>query len=116
MHQTIYIRMKQAARQGRTLTYGDLAPLANLDMGNPGDRNKIAQILDEISSHEHAQGRPLLSALVVRGDASGGGLPGGGFFKLSRRLGAQRAGQDDVAFFAAELTRVFDTWRGGDPA
>jgi hypothetical protein len=111
MHPAIYDLMKQAGRQGRTLTYSDLAPLANLDMNNPGDRQKIAHILDDISSHEHGEGRPLLSALVVRGDVAGGGLPGAGFFKLSRRLGVQPAGQDNVAFFAAELTRVFDVWK-----
>ena len=111
MHDAIYNAMKQAAAKGKTLSYGDLAPLADLDMGKPNDRNKIARILDEISSHEHAAGRPLLSALVVRGDSSGGGLPGGGFFTLSRRLGAQTPTQDDVAFFAAELTRVFAAWK-----
>ena len=58
MTRDIYERLKEVARAGRTITYGEIAPMAELDMSNPADRNKIATILDTISAREHEQGRP----------------------------------------------------------
>ena len=50
MTRDIYERLKEVARAGRTITYGEIAPVAELDMSNPADRNEIATILDTISS------------------------------------------------------------------
>ena len=65
INQKIYERLKEVAINGELVTYGEIAPLAILNMENPDDRNKLAQILGNISNHEHAQGRPTLSAVVV---------------------------------------------------
>jgi hypothetical protein len=46
----------------------------------------MGQLLGLISEHEHAAGRPLLSALVVTRDT---GLPGDGFFVMAHNLGFQ---------------------------
>jgi len=111
MHEAIYEELKRVASAETVAYYGQIAPLADLDMSRADDRNEISQILDEISAHEHSLGRPLLSAVVVHAPGEGsGGLPGSGFFKLARRLGVQR-GQDNVTFFARELIRVHDAWR-----
>jgi hypothetical protein len=40
MHEVIYERLKAVAREGKTITYGEIAPLANLDMANDTDRIK----------------------------------------------------------------------------
>jgi len=111
MHAAIYEELKRVARAQRITHYGDIAPLADLDMARPDHRAQLARILGEISSHEHSLGRPLLSAVVVYapGDA-GGGVPGPGFFELARELGVQRD-EDNVVFFANELLRVHLTWR-----
>jgi len=63
MHEAIYQRLIEVARARRTIHYSEIAPLADLDMESPADRNRIAAILDEISRHEHDHGRPLLSGL-----------------------------------------------------
>lgn len=80
MHEEIDDRLRQAAAARRTLAYGDIAPLAGLDMGRQDHRSRIGEILDEISIAEHEAGRPLLSAVVVQ---SGEGIPGKGFFKMA---------------------------------
>ena len=108
MNQRIYDELKRVAKAQRTITYSEIAPLAGLDMENPDDRNRIATILDEISRHEHAQGRPLLSAVVVH---KGEGSPGDGFFKMARAVGAMLPGDDRLTFFACELGRVHEAWR-----
>lgn len=107
MHQAIYDELRKVAREQRTTTYGDIAPLAQLDMENPYHRTEIARLLGEISTHEHELGRPLLSAVVIGKDTN---IPGQGFFTLARELG-RYSGDDDVAFFARELSRVFGAWK-----
>ncbi len=111
IHVQIYERLKEVARKGDDLiTYGEIAPLANLNMENPDDRNKIAHILGEISTHEHSEGRPLLSAIVV---LAGIGYPGDGFYILARELGVHHGRKEfeDLEFFAQEVRRVYDYWK-----
>lgn len=106
MHSDIYEKLGSVAQSRGTIAYGEVAPLAGLDMSNPADRNEIARILGEISTYEHEQGHPMLSAVVVLNDS---GLPGTGFFTLAGDLG-KFDGTDDLAFFAGELRRVHDHW------
>lgn len=111
MHQAIYEELKKVARAGGTTTYGEIAPLASLDMSRADHRNQIADILGEISSYEHSQGRPMLSVVVVHSEhGEDAGMPGKGFFELARQIGVQR-NEDNVTFFARELERVHDEWR-----
>jgi hypothetical protein len=102
IHMQIYERLKEVARKGDDLiTYGGIAPLANLNMENPDDRNKIAHILGEISTHEYSEGRPLLSAIVV---LAGIGYPGVGVHHGRKEF-------EDLEFFAQEVRRVYDYWK-----
>lgn len=73
-------------RTNQTINYQRLSDNCNLglDMSNIADRNTMATILDEISTFEHNNDRPLLSALVVRLDDE---REGDGFYKMADRLG-----------------------------
>jgi hypothetical protein len=108
LHQPIYDQLVAVAREQDVTRYADIAPLADLDMGNELDRAKIGEILGEISTFEHQQRRPMLSAVVIHRDNN---MPGQGFFTLARELGLYR-GIDDFMFFVQELRRVHDYWRG----
>jgi hypothetical protein len=105
--QAIYAELQRVARAGRTTTYRDLAALAGLDLNRPADRDALAGTLRAISTAEHQQGRPLLSAVVVLG---GRRLPGAGFFALAREL-RRHAGDDDAAFHRQELAQVYAAWQ-----
>jgi len=107
MHSNIYEKLKHVAAQEDVTYYSDIAPLASLDMSNPDDRNTIADILGEISTHEHAQGHPLLSAVVIHKDNN---IPGNGFFTLAEQLGLYHGG-NNFMFFVKELQRVHDFWK-----
>jgi hypothetical protein len=107
MHQAIYAKLKEVARAKGVTNYTDIGQMANLDMDSPADRNKIAEILDEINYYEHQQGRPMLSAVVIRQDIN---MPGSGFFECARQLGKYR-GNDDLVFWAHELIKVHSYWR-----
>jgi hypothetical protein len=105
--QVIYAELQRVARAGRTTTYRDLAALVGLDLNRPADRDALAGTLRAISTAEHQQGRPFLSADVVLG---GRRLPGRGFFTLARDLG-RHTDDDDAAFHRQELAQVHATWR-----
>lgn len=112
MHQAIYDRLAQVARAQGMITYSQVAPLAGLDMGNPAHRNELGRILGEISTYEHEQGRPMLSAVVIQQES---GMPGQGFFTLAQELGIYGGG-DDRGFFSRELSRVHAQWAQAEPA
>ena len=107
--QIIYEKIREVARDGIYVNYGDIAPLIGLDMEMPEDRDRIGAILDCINRIEHKKGRPLLSAVVILKDAN---MPGAGFFKLAKCLGLQSQDEDNLMFWINELRRVHDYWRG----
>jgi len=108
MNQALYDRLLQIARSGDVKNYGDIAPLVGLDMSLDSDRARIGDLLDEISTFEFQNGRPFLSSVVIRGDSN---IPGRGYFELATRLGLYN-GDDRVVFWAHELTRVHNYWKG----
>ena len=83
MNIEIYEKLKEVAKSAQIIHYSKIAPLAGLDMSLPEDRNTIAVILDEISIHEHKEGRPLLSVVVIHKNDN---IPGQGFFKMAKRV------------------------------
>lgn len=104
--QLIHRKLIEVARRSGTVYYSQVAPLVGLDMASDVDRGRLTQILDSISRSEHAAGRPLLSAVVVR---KGANTPGAGFAALAHELGVH-SGDEDGAFWARELGRVHQHW------
>jgi len=106
MHEQIYQYLQEVAKRRDCATYAEVAQMANLDPALDIDRAKFGEILAEISTHEHQQGRPLLSAVVLYGQ---GEEMRPAFFRLARELGVNR-GSDDLEFFIEELRRVHEYW------
>ncbi len=106
MNEAIHEKLKEIAAAQGTITYSEIAPLADLDMSRPKDRKTISEILGEISTFEHEQGHPLLSAVVVSAVTN---MPGQGFFTLARELGLH-AGTNNLTFFFRELDKVHQFW------
>jgi hypothetical protein len=71
----------------------------------------IGKILAEVSSYEHAHGRPMLSALVVRKHSR---RPGKGFGELARYLGEQIVPGQEMDFWRNEVMSVIACWAGTD--
>lgn len=106
MNQKLYGRLCEVARRSRVIGYREAAPLVDLDMAKPGHRRRMYIMLEQISRHEHAQGRPLLSAVVIHLNRN---TPGNGFFTLAAELGLFR-GRCRLTYFVSELRRVHDYW------
>ena len=96
----------QCAKNEQPITYSELVAEIYTIRFEPQDP-KLAEMLDQLSSSEHADGRGMLSVLVVHKD--GDGMPGPGFFKLARRLG--RRVDDDLEFWVKEFKHVTCSWR-----
>jgi hypothetical protein len=102
--------LQRAATKGRFVHYGDLASLMGLPRRGHHMACETGHTSGEISEHTHAQGVPMLSAIVVRRDT---GMPGQGFFTLAEQLGRlpRRASAGAKRrFWKKEVRAVFATW------
>ncbi|MXY55855.1 MAG: hypothetical protein F4029_05365 [Gammaproteobacteria bacterium] len=96
--------MVAAASRGGVVAYSELVAEIRALHLEPQSTH-LAHMLGEISSAEHAAGRGMLTAVVVH---KSDGVPGSGFFELARALGGDF--NDSLAFWAAELAKVHETW------
>lgn len=113
----VYNALIAAARNRRLLTYGDLAEIMKLPKTGNHMGRQTGQICGEISEDEVRQGRPMLSALVVRRTMKASKFPGPGFFICARELG-RLAPTDDTPesqrhFWEGERQRVYAAWQKG---
>ena len=117
-------RMLQAAKAGETIAYGQLMKEFRIPRGHPMPGVGIGEVVGTISEHEYAEGRPLLSSIVVRAGSATRlcpkGCPGGGFFglsgvprKLQRRKsewGVPSLSVEEQEFVNQEQERVWRYW------
>lgn len=100
------------ARRGDVTHYGPVAEVLGIEGKRLDHCPELSRALDEISTFECENGRPLLSVVVVRQPNNETGMrPGGGFFKMARRNRVQKPDEDDDTFFSAELRRCYDYWK-----
>lgn len=93
------------------ITYGDLCKALDPDeryWAAPRYRG-IGQVLGRISAWEHAQGRPLLSALVVQAQSMRAGK---GFAQLALGFGERIPSGHETAFWRSQVEAVVKHWAG----
>ena len=98
--------LHQVARDRSLTFYSDVARLLGIDTSNEHFAVHVGRILDEMNRQEFANGRPLLSALVVSKETM---QPGYGYYKCARDL-RRYTSKDDDAMWIAELNAVYDYW------
>ncbi|MET4805748.1 hypothetical protein [Limibacillus sp. MBR-115] len=101
------------ARCRRTITYRDLAIVANVP--SPCAIHSITVALEQMIREDAAAGRPLLAALVV--SRSQPGLPGKGFFQLISELGLYDGpdhGAAAIEYHQEEVEMACAYWGEGD--
>jgi len=102
MHQDIYEKLKEVAREKSLTNYTEIGLLVGLEPHNP----ILWGMLDDINRHEYRENRPMLSAVVI---VQADNKPGAGFFECARNLGVFQGG-DELTFWVKELNRVWDYW------
>ncbi|WP_269899960.1 hypothetical protein [Paenalcaligenes faecalis] len=105
--------LKDVAKKQKTVFYDDVAALLKLNLKNPDDRQTLTSYLNEISTEEDTNNRPLLSAIVVNKKGVNQGFPGKEFGNLGRELGyCHEDGElDDMAFAVEQINAVFAHWK-----
>ncbi|MBM3942317.1 MAG: hypothetical protein FJ316_05240 [SAR202 cluster bacterium] len=106
MIEAVYRELCRVARRGGVTHYANIASLLGVSIGEAAGRQRVAELLKQISAAEHAAGRPLLSAVVVM---KGKKLPGAGFFALAQSVGLYD-GADPQGFWQREVQRVWEYW------
>ena len=107
--QTLREALVAAARERGFVSYTEAAEILGIQGSRPWRSPRLFQALDAVSTFEHRNGRPLLSAVVVHGTDK---KPGGGFFKMAKSNGVQGPDESNDTFFRAERERVRDYWAG----
>ena len=95
----------EVARRKDKITYSELATKITAINIEAHD-SRMNHLLGEISSEEDAQGRGMLTAIVVHkfGDLR----PGPGFYDLAKSLGKDTSDKD--FFWISEVKTVHDYW------
>lgn len=99
----------EVARQGKFITYAEFAAALRLDLKKEL-YTTIRDILDVINRFEVAEGRPMITGLVVLKD-SHPISPGAGFFILAMELGRWKKGVSKDVFYATELNAIKQQWQ-----
>jgi hypothetical protein len=102
----VYAKLIKVAHAKSSITYGEIAKIMGLRVRGNSMSREVGQILGEISEFEHREGRPMLSAVVIREDLD---KPGNGFFKLAKDLKGITI-SDEITFWKAELEEVYKGW------
>lgn len=108
MNTAVREQLAQAARAGQFVFVGELADALGLDLDDRVHELELVRALDEIDRAELAEGRPMLSAIVVRPEDH---LPGPELALLGRELGLLHDGEDEAAFAERQIRLVHETWR-----
>ncbi len=99
----------QLAKEKRLITYTQLASDVQIPYSGIAERDKLHELLGEISTEEVNAGRPMLSVLVHRkNDVLR--KPGTGFFKLADELGQKLPKEKDLDFQFRMINKCFKYW------
>ena len=107
MRRDVYKELKRIAQAKGVTNYAAIGRMVDLDMNNPGDRQKISIILDDVNRYEREYKRPMLTAVVIRQDIN---MPGEGFFECARELGYSWE-SNNLVFWAHELAEVHNCYK-----
>ena len=84
MNNVLYDELIRIAKNEHLIAYSDISPLLGLSMEKENDRDEMSKLLGEIAAHEHENGRPMLTAIVVH--KGGDNNPGEGFYAIAKEL------------------------------
>jgi len=103
------------ANKGKIIYYQQLSDACKLGLdmqASEWDRAEIGRILGEISTYEHENGRPLISAIVL---SKGSQYEGDGFFKLAEELGfGNWKNLRDSNFDIRQINNCFEFWKNSN--
>jgi len=116
MTKDIRKKLIELARQKTPWSYSQLNEQLqlNLNFNNPHDRDLIGELLGEVSVHEHLNGRPLLSSLIIH--KSSDREQGNGFYKLCSEIYGEKweTLKADPNFELDRMKECYLFWKNND--
>jgi hypothetical protein len=112
MHVRKYL-IEVARQKDKFVYYGDVVKECklNINLSIPSDHDVLSNILSEVSTYEHDNGRPLLTSLVIYKDSSKNDH-GEGFYKLAQSLGlGDKKKLRNELFGFSEATKCREFWQ-----
>lgn len=106
----VYVEPITSAQYRGHITYQEVAAIIGLPNTGSHMGKEVGWMLGEISEDEHANGRPMLSALAL----SNSGKPGEGFFGIAATLGLLPEGSSPAekdSFVKKQQESVYRIWR-----
>jgi hypothetical protein len=106
----VYSALIYAVKEQKKLNYADVARIMGIHETGNYMGAETGHLLGEISENEHNNGRPLLSAVVVKINT---GIPGDGFFTLAcqlHKLEENTTPEQKKVFWKNELNQVYEKW------
>ena len=107
MKNKIREKLIEVAKKRNCIFYSVLADELNIPYEHVDDRNKMHEILGNISKEEIMEGRPPLSALVIRRDKY---ECGNGFYELMREIKFTKQGESDEDALKRAWEECWDYW------
>lgn len=110
MKKQLYDELVRRAKGRGPLCYSEAAKYVGLSMDKIEDRNELSRLLGEIADHEHENGRPMLTALVVLKNSN---TPSKGFYKKAKELGrfpGSKKKKVKDEFWEREIIKVCEFW------
>lgn len=112
MNQNIRKFLIKQCISGKPIHYEEIGNKLKLDLSNISDRNKLSNILGEISAFEYEKGRPLISSIAIYKQTNDHGL---GFYNLCQdlKIGKVKDLQESYyGFTQLEACKTF--WQNSD--
>ena len=106
--------LRERARAGATIAYGELA--RRLRLQPPHTIHRLTEALERLMEEDAAAGRPLLSALAA--SKTRRDRPGAGFFLKAKALGVfsgEADGPEADVFYAEALRRAVAYYGAREP-
>lgn len=103
MNQQVRELLIKHAIGNRPITYGAIMKVMKLDHRNEDHRNQLKDVLAEISTFEHTNGRPMVSALAMYDNLTEHGQ---GFYELAAKLGFGKQKELSDQMFGIEQLRA----------
>lgn len=99
-----YEVLKEFAKVGKYIRYGNFYSKLGLNTKNPQDRNIGADVLGDINIYTYNKCGCLLSSLVIVEESN---KPGKGYFKLAKKLGLLAEGESEDDFWVKQIGECF---------
>jgi len=106
-----YEILKDAAKRGRILTYGELYDQIGVSVKTADERKRGSQVLNEVNEISVLENDVMITSLVIKNDTQ---LPNNEFFRLATTYGSiseDASEEEKKEYWNSELEKVYNLFK-----